>query len=133
MLTKLFEAVVLAAAVGLLIFTVVYVSPKAVSAEHKSPTIAEMNFDEEDCVGVQMVLIEAYNAASVKMPLTDLAQHVRDFHLGPDATPANAEFIMHGAYGVYAEYPGTETGRRIIMECFANAEKQAAPKQEVEK
>lgn len=132
-MSKVFEALVLAAAVGLLIFTAVYVAPKALSAEHKSPTIAELNLSEGDCVGLQTVLADAYMAAANQIALTDLAQHIRDEHLGPNATLAIAEFLMHGAYGVYAEYPGTETGGRIIMECFANAEKQAAPKQEVQK
>lgn len=130
---RLFEVALLAAAVGLLIFTFVYGSKMATGAEPKQPTFAELNFSEDDCVGIQYALMETYKAAGNQIPLTDVVQHIREAHFGPSAKPLHIDFVMRTVYEVYVEYPGTETGRRTILECFANAEKQKAEEKSVEK
>lgn len=117
-LNSLFDGILLAAAVGLLIFTFVYGSKMATGAE--APYVLE--FSEGDCEGLGQALAEAYVAAGQEIPLVTVREHIANFHFGPAVKPADKEYVLQTVDRVYAEYPETTTGKQVIMECFANAE-----------
>lgn len=116
---KIAKAALLAAAVGLLIFTVVFVVPSARGAD--SFDVKVLNLSETECVGLQNALASGYSAAREEIELKELQDYVRS-KLEREK-PEVTEFVVRAVSQVYAEYPETETGRRIILECFANAKK----------
>lgn len=116
-LSSFFDAVLLAAAVGLLIFTVVFVAPKAVAEEHYT-----LSFSESDCEGLGQALAETYTAAKQGIPLPTVHEHVANYHFGPGVKPADKEYVLQTVDRVYAEYPETTTGKQVILECFSDAE-----------
>lgn len=117
-INSLFEALTLGAAVGLLIFTFVFYAPSVRSED--APY--QLDFSEGDCRGLGQALAEVYVGAGQEVPLAEIREHVGNFHFGPAIQPADKEYVMQMVDRVYAEYPETKTGERVIMECFANAE-----------
>ena len=118
MLTKLFEAVILAAAVGLLILATVYLVPKAIAV----PERYSLSFSEGDCEGLGQALAEVYMGAKEEISLKIVREHIENFHFGPGVKPADKEYVLQTVDRVYAEYPETTTGKQVIMECFTDAE-----------
>ncbi|SRR5258705_33987 len=113
---KGFEAALLAAAVGLLIFTFVFVAtPATRGATAEQPK----DWNAGDCYGLAFALTETIDAKAQGFALNDLLQHMSDEHLGPQAGPADKYFLLSKVAQIYNK-PTLEFAREIYQECMAN-------------
>lgn len=115
-LSSLIDATLLAAAVGLLIFTFVFVaSPGTRGATPEQPK----DWTAGDCYGLGIALSETLDAKEQNAPLNEVLQHMSDEHLGPQAGPADKYFLLSVIAQLYNK-PTLEFAREIYERCRQN-------------